>query len=83
MPWFETIWTRQAEQKLAEHGVTPEEFDEVVLKARQSAVQKSRTSDNRLIKGMTATGRELICVFTVLDELTIVPVTAYEPTELP
>lgn len=33
MPWFGFFWTQEIIDHLAEHGVTPEEFEEVVMHA--------------------------------------------------
>ena len=82
MPWYDIIWTSAAIDHLAEHGVSPEEFEEVVLSARRSALDFSRATGLPLIEGFTNAGRWLVCVFEYEDQVTIIPVTAYEPEDV-
>ncbi len=81
MPWYHIIWTPEAIEHLAQHGVTPEEFEDVVLYARRSALDFSKSTGLPLIEGSTNAGRWLVCVFEFDDDVTIVPVTAYEPED--
>jgi len=46
MPWFLIIWTPEIEGHLAEHGVTPDEFEQVVMAAFARAIEQSNSSDN-------------------------------------
>lgn len=74
-------WTPEVEAKLAEHDVTPEEFEEVYF-SPHSRREASRSSGRPLVVGRTQAGRLLICVYEqtrIEDELWIDPVTAYEP----
>jgi len=76
MPPYEFLWTDEIIEHLAEHGVAPGEFQHVV----NSPVLRgsSRSSGRPCCWGETPAGRFLICVYEMLDELTILPVTAYE-----
>ena len=76
MPHFDFVWTDEIADHLAEHGITRDEFEEVVSNPRRVGV--SRTSGRPCCWGASADGRELFCVYEFLDDLTIVPVTAYE-----
>jgi hypothetical protein len=76
MPYYFFIWTAEVIEHLAEHDVTPEEFEEVV--SRPDFEDVSRSSGNPVAFGHTADGRYLCCVFRRLDDDTIEPVTAYE-----
>ena len=76
MPLFEFLWTDEIIDHLAEHGVTPEDFEEVVNSPELRGA--SRTSGRPCCWSYTRDGRFLICVYEKLDELTILPVTAYE-----
>jgi hypothetical protein len=76
MPYFEFLWTDDLVEHLAEHGVAPEDFEEVV--GRPERRGQSRSSHRPCCWGETADGRYLLCVYECLDELTIVPITAYE-----
>jgi len=79
IPFYLFVWNQEIEQHLAEHGVTPDEFEEVVCDP--DYVTTSRSSGRELAFGETSTGRYLACVFELLDEATVLPVTAYEPDE--
>jgi hypothetical protein len=54
MPYLLFWWNEEIEEHLAEHGVSPEEFEADV------------------------DGRFLACVYELIDEATVSPVTAYE-----
>ena len=78
MPFYFFQWTEEAIQHLAEHGVTQDEFTEVVMDAR--VIQTSRSTGLPIVLGTTSMGKRLACVFEWLDEdeTEILPVTAYE-----
>lgn len=77
MPFFLFLWPPQVVAHLAENGVTVDEFEEVVCAPGQ--LDASRTTGRPVAIGFTKTGRLLVCVFELLDEDTILPVTAFEP----
>jgi hypothetical protein len=62
----------------------PDEFEDVVLNARRSDVERSHSSGRPFVLGHTRGGRLLACVFGYLDEeqFEIVPITAYDPDQL-
>ena len=60
----------------AEHGVTPEEVEEVFENLIDMDV--SQSSGRPLVFGYTRTGRHLIVVYEEVDSETVYPVTAYE-----
>ena len=76
MPFYFFAWTPEIIEHLAEHGVTPEEFEEVV--SHPDAEDVSRSSGNPIAFGCSANGRCLCCVFKRIESDTIEPVTAYE-----
>ena len=76
MPYYEFLWTDEITAHLAEHGVAPEDFEEVVCNPRRLGV--SRSSGRPCCWGETADGRQLFCVYEFLDDMTVIPVTAYE-----
>ena len=76
MPYYEFLWLDETTEHLAEHGVTPEEFEEVV--GNPEEIGESRSSNRPCCWGDTANGRYLFCVFEKLDEMTILPITAYD-----
>jgi hypothetical protein len=73
------IWTPDIIEHLAEHDVSPEEFEEVVSNPEYEDI--SRSTGNPLAFGSTSDGRFLCCVYKWLDDDTIEPVTAYDAGE--
>ncbi|MEX2673047.1 MAG: hypothetical protein WD294_13165 [Phycisphaeraceae bacterium] len=76
MPYETIIWTDANVPHLAAHGVTQDEFEQALVSA--VAIEQSRSSDRMVAFGYTTTGRRLACVYEIVDELTIHPITAYE-----
>lgn len=76
MAYFEFLWTEEISEHLAEHGVGREDFEAVVSSPTRIGV--SRSSGRPCCWGETADGRRLFCVYEYLDDMTIIPVTAYE-----
>jgi hypothetical protein len=76
MPHYVFIWTPEIIEHLAEHDVSPDEFEEVVCNPEYEDV--SRSTANPLAFGTTREGRYLCCVYRWVDEDTIEPVTAYD-----
>jgi hypothetical protein len=68
-------WTDEIIEHLAEHGVTPEEFEAVVSFPDERKL--SRRSGLPAAVGAVA-GRRLFCVYRELTSIDIEPVTAYE-----
>lgn len=81
MPFFIFLWTPEAEQHLAQHGVTRGVFEEIVSRPGRTTV--SRSSGHPIAFGRTSTGRYLAGVYELVDEVTVSPITAYEPELLP
>ena len=61
---------------MAEHDVAPEDFQEVVCEPERRS--ESRSSGRPCCWGETSDGRYLFCVYEYVNEMTIVPITAYE-----
>ena len=76
MPVYFFIWDQENEEQLAEHGVTPDEFEEVVCDPDSTG--ESRSTGRPIAFGYTATGRYPACVYDLIDESTLYPVTVYE-----
>lgn len=60
MPFYFFLWNRQNIRHLAEHEVTPEEFEEVVCDP--DWIETSRGSGLPIAFGRTSAGRFLACV---------------------
>ena len=69
-------WTVEIIEHLADHDVTPDDFEHVVRSP--STRGSSRSSGLPCCWGNTPDGRFIICVFEEIDDMTILPVTAYE-----
>lgn len=77
MPWIDIIWTDRFLEKIAEHGVSQDEVEWVLM---EPAVEDfSRSTGLPLARGLTEAGRPLVVVFRWIDEITVEPITAYEP----
>ncbi len=81
----EVVWDLEDDpegnvQHIAEHGVTPEEVEEV-LNDPLSETGRSHSSNRPVTFGYTAAGRPLVVVWEIVehDPLVVYPVTAYEP----
>ena len=79
MPFYFFVWDDENEQHLAEHGVTPEEFQEVVCDPDSEA--DSRSTGKPIAFGETASGKYLAGVYEFIDDVTVDPITAYEVDE--
>lgn len=78
MPYYFFIWTQAAIEHLAEHDVSPEEFEEVLM-GEHWELTTDRTG-RPAARGLTDQGRALFCVFEFLDRgrTTVLPVTAFD-----
>lgn len=81
MPYVLFVWNDEVIGYLAQHGVSPEEFEEVVVNAKTTF--RSRSSERPIVFGPTSTGKFLACVFeyTGPNRDEVLPVTAYEVDE--
>ncbi len=76
MPWYLFLWDPETEEHLAQHGVTVDEFEEVVC--NPDSVGESRSIGRPIAFGSTSTGKYLACLYELVDPDTVLPVTAYE-----
>ncbi len=68
---------------VTEHGVTPEEFEQVLARSFDNRQRSYTDPANWLVKGLTDAGRLLIVVFEWEQDIDLInPVTAYEPGEV-
>ena len=70
------MWTEEIVDHLAEHEVSPEDFEEIV--SNPDCEDVSRSTGNPVAFGTTHDGRDLCCVFKRLGDDLIEPVTAYD-----
>ena len=76
MPFFLFVWDDENEEHLAEHGVSVDEFVQVVCDPQR--VESSRSSGRKIAYGYTTTGKYLACVYELFDESTVYALTAFE-----
>jgi hypothetical protein len=57
MPFYFFLWTAESIEHISEHGVSQEEFEEVVMNPEGETV--SRSSGNPIAFGATPSGRVL------------------------
>ncbi len=57
----------------------PDEVDFVIQNPYD--VVNSDSSDRLIARGYTAEGRWIICVYEEIDRISVMPITAYEPTK--
>ena len=55
MPYYFFLWTPEIIDHLAEHDVTPEEFEEIV--SDPDSEDRSRSTENLVVFGSTSAGR--------------------------
>jgi hypothetical protein len=60
----------------AEHGITQDEFEEVVMNPDRET--KSRSSGLPAVYGYTSTGKFIFCVYQIINSIQVLPVAAYE-----
>ena len=79
MPFLDFLWTDEGVEHLAEHGISQDDFEHVMCHPLRKGY--SRSSRLPVAWGYTDDGRYIMAVYEQLDELTILPVTAYEVAE--
>jgi hypothetical protein len=79
MPYYQFLWNAQLIEHIAEHGVSQDDFEYVVCRPLRKGF--SRSSGLPAAWGRTPDGRYVLAIYEALDELTLLPVTAYEVPE--
>ena len=79
MAYLDFLWNNEIVNHLAEHGITRDDFEHVVCHPQSKGY--SRSSGLPAAWGHTPDGRYLMAVYEELDDMTILPVTAYEVPE--
>jgi hypothetical protein len=79
MPSFDFLWTDEIVDHVAEHGLSQDDFERVVNHPVGKGL--SRSSGLPCAWGYTEDGRYIMAVYDLMDEFTVLPVTAYEVPE--
>ena len=77
MPYHEFVWTDEIVEYLAEHDISPEQFEDIVTDP--DGIDRSRSTGAMCSFGETDDGRHVICLYDLeADGITVIPRTAYE-----
>ena len=76
MPYYRFFWDEASQTEVEEHGVTLDEFEAVVCD--RMAVEASRSTGRPIAFGPGDDGRMLACIYEVVDDYDVIPITAYE-----
>lgn len=80
MPWLDIIWERSEPDgnvaHIAEHGITPDEVEQVLLNPEFEG--RSASTGRPFAEGYTVARRYIMVVFERIDDVTVYPITAYE-----
>ena len=79
MAFFSFLWTDEIVEHVAEHGLSQDDFEDVVNRPVRRGI--SRSSGLPAAWGYTEDGRYIMAVYEEIDDITILPVTAYEVPE--
>lgn len=79
MPWFDFIWIDENMEHIAQHDLTPEDVQHVVMNPEDEVV--SRSSKRPAVKGHTVDGRYIFVAYEKIDAMTVFVTTAYEIDE--
>lgn len=79
MAYYDIVWTDTNLDHLAQHGISQDDFEHVLENPTDEGY--SRSSGLPVVWGYTSDGRYIMSVYRELDEMTILPVTAYEVPE--
>jgi len=79
MAFFSFIWTDEIVAHIAEHGISQDDFEQVVSNPVRRGT--SRSSGLPAAWGYTEDGRYIMAVYEEIDDITILPVTAFEVPE--
>ena len=79
MPFYFFFWDPDRAEKFELHGVEMDDFEHIVQNPEK--VELSSSSDRYVAFGNSSDGRWTACVYEMLDEDTVLPITAYFPGE--
>jgi hypothetical protein len=75
MEWLDLYWDADIEAYLKEHEISRADFEEVV---RNPIGEDSSDSSGRPIRFGYSKGRKIAVIYEMVDEITVLPITAYE-----
>ena len=78
MPWIHAIFTETDQAKIAEHGISEDEIEQVISDPAEHSI--SRSSGLPVAQGWTEAGRWIVVVYRQLNSITWEIITAYQLT---
>jgi uncharacterized DUF497 family protein len=76
MDWWDVYWDAEVEAHLVQHDISREDFEQVL---RNPISEDSSDSSGRPIRfGFAVDGRKMAVVFEMVDDIIVLPITAYE-----
>ncbi len=79
MPFYFCQWNDDIIEYIAQHGISPEDFEYVVQ--HPQSVSKTDLTGREIAFGYTLTGDYIACVYEWIDKETLVPITAFPTPE--
>jgi hypothetical protein len=79
MPTYRFHWSDELVDYLGQHGVSPDEFEDGVQSPDK--IVRSKSTGELAAIGWSYTSRRLFCVYRLVNEFEIEPITAYEVEE--
>ncbi len=82
MPYFDFVWELTDDGNvahIAEHGLTPEDVEPIVLNPDYLSV--SRSSGRPIAFGFIDDGRQIAVIYEQIDDCTVYPITAFDVDE--
>ena len=76
MAFFFFIWDDDVLEKLAIREISVDEVEEII--SHPDEVTSSRSSGRPVAIGLNAAGRRLLCVYEMIDDETVQPVSVFE-----
>ena len=79
MPYFEFVWNDEIKNHISQNDISSHDFEQIVCNPKSES--RSRSTGLPIAFGYTADGRYMMAVYELLDDVTVLPVTAYEVPE--
>ena len=76
MPWLDIYWDIETEQHIAQHGLTLADVRNAIFNPIGEVVSDS--SGRPLCFGLAIDGRKIGVVYELIDDITVLPITAFE-----
>ncbi len=75
MAYYEFHWDDETIEHIAEHGVSVDEFERVVM--HPESLGESRSTGHPMAIGVGDEGRTLVCIYELVDDFKVYPITPF------